>query len=1530
MSGAAESRPLTSLPSVQAPQQETIDLYGHAVPRSAVRSDFDHFSLGSDLLRYNGNPSRTLVFGAGNVGALAKSAQVIGLGGQAEDGKPFLGVALSQNPLPQAAGLTYASDMRLSFDSNLKDILANYTEPMSSGRLSGASIIGADRAAADYGITGKGSTVAIVDTGSDFSNDDMRHAVARDAKGVPVMLDADGQGIVLTRAKYLANIDASGRIMNYTAPTDKPLPYNATSVVFVNSTGVYLKTSQGKVPIYNSLYPILGSPVLDGTANVDWKIGNSPTDYIHSKSGIYRLGVEFQPSLEYGVLTVMLVPFLMVDSEQAGVYDTLVPDMSYAWYSFTVSIAGAFPQTNYLIPDKLSFDFTDEQPIKLGDGNEFLTYDYNKDGYSDFSAGTVGARVLDIWRVTDNKTQVLGADKSGYGGIVSAKLLEPMDPAGDYFGVMYDFQGHGTSTAATVASKGSADYKIYSNSTTYRLQGMAPDAKILPVKALWAGDAIYGWLYAAGFDQKDGRWGYTGDHRADIISNSWGISNFPLLKYGPGYDILSVVSSLLVLPDVLAKGYPGTVVVDSAGNNGVGYGSVSEPNTSPFTISVGATTNNVHLEYGPFANITRFGSSAAAYDDVADFSSRGPGLFGDPKPELMAVGSYGFTPSDVTVKIFGSKKDDANNDGAFALFGGTSMAAPMTAGAAALVVQEMKDKGEKVDPFKVKSILMSSAKDLGNDPFVQGSGRVDALSAVELAMGKAGKFSAYTESTVQNVVASLAPALSAYNSTLGIVDSGYLSASPAALSELPVADHRESRWFAGQIEQGNSSSTDIVVENPSNKDINVQVSSTIEKLVGRYEVRNSTKLFTVDPTHKEKQFGYAPAYYNVKELAGGDVPDADLMVAHVNFPFHSFMNSTELFADGLRIASVYAYDWHDLDGDGKVSFKETTMVNRGGSWGTTQEVRVGDPGAKFKGTPVVGVYPVPTVFSFWRGDRLVNSTSMNYTLTVDFYKRLPNPDVRVDGTLGDDAYLNVPAGGKASVRATIATRNDTMPGIYYGEILVKDAQHKNSVLMPVSYIVTTKPVQKDVPVVVSPGLQKQGPEIERGLGLRPNGYVGGLSDMMSRYSAGDWRSYYFSVKDPTITSMSLKVSWPHNSTSINAMAFGPDGRLISSSVPSGVFQEFAGWASNDWLGTSSVSEGGAFFFSQNSGERSTTLYVPVNQTGTYSVLLHNTLFHGESLYEPVSVEAKFSTLLPDTSPPKISAKLPDYVSGRVRVPVKIDDENAAGLSYSIDDKIQPTVQSGEKITLDGRELEEGTHHLTIESADTVGHSSSLSSKFIVDRTPPSVQVGARNGNSTTVFAGNDIYVKKGSTLLWNVTDANGIAINRVTLPNATATDAAPESSANVTSLADGSYKFSVLSTDKAGNRLAKSWSLTVDSVPPAAALAFAGQEIKGNAVIGIGAQDANMQSATLAIGYKTVDVTGMKEYTLDTTGLADGPYTATLTVLDKAGNVGTATAKVVVANVTPMISLAAAAGIAGGLAAGAAVAWIVASKRHRA
>ncbi len=1528
-----DSTPVESGPHVyqfeQLPSLDAVNIYGFTVPKSAIRSDFGAINLGD--LQYNGNPGRTLVFGKGDVGVLAGNAHVVGLGGGMEKDAPFMGVAVSQAPLPAGAGFLYSSDAPLQFDSISYNAPSDPSIPTSPGRYSGSSIIGSDAVAQKYNITGDGATVAIVDTGTDFSNPDMQHAVARDKHNIPIMLDADGQGIVLTQAKYIAKIDEqSGRIMNYSSSVNATLPEGITSTAYVNGTGVFLRTSEGKIPVYNSIYPYFATPVLEATASIDWKIGNDSQDYIKSKSGIYRFGVIYQLHMQLGYLVIEIVPVLVVDSEEAGVYDTVIPDMSYGWSLFSQTISRVHPQAGHLFTEP-TYDFTDEKPIRIGEGSEFMIYDHDKDGFPDYSIGTAGARVLDVWRVVENKTS-LNTD-TAYGSTVEAKLLEPIDPGGDYFGLMYDFQGHGTSTAATVASKGIDEYALYNNGTEYHLAGMAPDAKIIPVKALWLGDAVYGWLYAAGFDLQDGRWRYTGDHKADIISNSWGISNFPLLKAGPGYDLLSVMSSLLVLPKVLDNNYGGTVMVDSAGNSGLGYGTIGAPNASPLTISVGATTNNVHVGYAGFANITRFGSSAEAYDEVADFSSRGPSLLGDPKPELMAVGSFGFTPASVIVKNPESRPDNPRNDAAFTLFGGTSMAAPMVAGAAALVVQDMKDRGEPVDPFKVKSILMSSAKDLKNDPFVQGAGRVDAMSAIELSRGSEGMFSVYTTDTVKNILTAITPALSRYNFT-GII--GYGSDLSSNLAET-ASGPEESRWFAGQIEQGNSAATQVVVENPSSESIKVELSSTVEKLLERHQMNSTTRPFERDPTHSDVEFGYTPNYYNLTEMMGGRIPeDADLMVARVNFPFSSFLNSTELFADYMRIASVYSYDWHDSDENGHVAYKEINMVNRGGSWGTIQELRVADPATKFTGTPVIGVYPVPSIFSFWRGDREINATAMDYTLTVEFYKRMPNHEVQFDQNIvKDKAFLTVEPHSKASVGASVVTNDDTIPGIHYGEIIAK-SKSGHKVVMPVSYVVTAKPDSKEVPLVISPSKDL---DVDS---LRPNGYVGGLSDMTSRYTTGDWRSYYFSIQDKSITTMSLEISWPHNSTSINVMAFGPDGRLVATTVPSGVFEEFAGWPSNDWLGTSSFSEGGAFFFSQNNGGNSTVLQVPVNQTGTYSVLLHNTLFNGQSLNEPVTVEAKFSTILPDTTPPKIAVDVPRYIIGRQPVPVTVDDDNPGGLSYSIDGNVftrQQAVSSDPTqkfdIVLDGENLAEGPHRLYVETTDTVGHSSTVVSEFDVDRTPPSAEILLRYENGTEITPADNTFISGNVMLIWNVTDRNGVAAPvRVSLPNATLPVESTESSSlpiNSTLLADGQHQISITSTDVPGNSMTKSLQLQVDNTAPKTTISAPdGSELKGKIQIGVKAEDPNLRLVTLTVGdKKSIDVTGLEQHELDTADLQDGKYDLKLVAVDAAGNSGSAATTIAVANVRPQVESAAMLGILGGLAIGAGVAWFVASRRHR-
>ena len=245
--------------------------------------------------------------------------------------------------------------------------------------------------------------------------------------------------------------------------------------------------------------------------------------------------------------------------------------MSTSWKDFTRDSEEEKPDYD--------FDFTDEIPRKVGDGNEFLLYDFDDDGQFDYSAGTIGAQVLDIYGVINNEAKMHDTM-----GAINGTLLPPIDVNGEFFGVMTDQFGHGTASAATIASKGIQEYDIYNDTKKFTIKGVAPDSKIIPVKALWFGDIVYSWLWSAGFNNDDVEWKFSGSPRANIISNSWGVSNFPVFEYAPGHDLLSLILSALYVPGSLSDDYPGVLMVISAGNSGHGYGTIGFPSTSQSAI----------------------------------------------------------------------------------------------------------------------------------------------------------------------------------------------------------------------------------------------------------------------------------------------------------------------------------------------------------------------------------------------------------------------------------------------------------------------------------------------------------------------------------------------------------------------------------------------------------------------------------------------------------------------------------------------------------------------------------------------------------------------------------------------------------------------------------------------------------------------------------------------------------------------------------------------------------------------------------
>ena len=778
---------------------------------------------------------------------------------------------------------------------------------------------------------------------------------------------------------------------------------------------------------------------------------------------------------------------------------------------------------------------------------------------------------------------------------------------------MTDFVGHGTASTASITSNGVMEYDVYNNTKKYVIKGVAPDAKIVPIKALWFGDTVFAWLWAAGFENEEDSWKFTGQPRVDIISNSWGISNFPSLKSAPGMDILSLFESILATPKSLDDDYPGVTIVSSAGNAGPGYGTMGTPNSSPFGIAVGATTNNVFVGYGPFADQPRFGNTTSHFNHVVDFSSRGPGIIGDPKPDIMSIGAHGFTPSTM-LKLEKESKQES-----FSLFGGTSMAAPIVSGSAAILMEELKNQTKPYDSFTIKNILMSTATDLKNDPFNQGSGLVNVESALDFVNGQNEVFIVYNDASYKNIKQIFDPITESYNSTAIGFDQ----------FEIPTKTKPMTSWFGGHLSPGEKSSANFTIENPTENPMEIEIKSKKLTLIkkdlynGETKVRQQDLNYLKDPELKDKP-AYIPNYIELAdvklheklgEFFGDENPipeESSLLILNVNFPFNSFMNKTEeIYANDIKISSLYLYDWVDQNNNTKVTSDELSLVNRAGSWGTVQELRISDPNDKFEGTPLVGVYPVPTRFSYWAGDIKQNSTSMDYSLSASYYQKQDWSIIWPEST-----NVTVPAKDTSTVKINIALPNDIQPGIYQGFLTFEGNNH--TVNSPVSFVVKQPVNQKDKPILIS---GQQSEDV-----LYGNGYVKGAFDMANRYMAGDWRQYYFDIQDESINSAAIEFSWEHDDTNLSVFVMNPTGEIIQTNMPSGIFGHFLGWASLDWLGSSVFSQGGGFFPVKNKDNTSTVIYVPINQTGTYSILAHSTLFAGNSTTEPVTLAAKFSTI----------------------------------------------------------------------------------------------------------------------------------------------------------------------------------------------------------------------------------------------------------------------------------------------------------------
>ena len=357
----------------------------------------------------------------------------------------------------------------------------------------------------------------------------------------------------------------------------------------------------------------------------------------------------------------------------------------------------------------------------------------------------------------------------------------------------------------------------------------------------------------------------------------------------------------------------------------------------------------------------------------------------------------------------------------------------------------------------------------------------------------------------------------------------------------------------------------------------------------------------------------------------------------------------------------------------------------------------------------------------------------------------------------------------------------------YDGFLKFEGEH-HTANIPVSYVVVQK-VQKDTvfTFVGSDG------DVNFG-----NEYVKGAFDMTNRYMAGDWRQFYLDIDDSTINSASFELSWKNDNSNFSAFVLDPQGKIIGTNMPTGVFGHFMNWASLDWLGNSPFSQGGGFFPVKNKDDTSTLIFAPINQTGTHSLLIHSTLFEGKEITEPISLVAKFSTLTVDQIAPEIILELNKFLKSDDVIIPEIIEDNPSSVIYTLDGNLIQIDDSG----IDVSTLDDGSHTMIITAIDKFGLQSSQTFEFVVDKTLPNVEL--LSNNNTAVSKRLDIQV--------SISDQNMPESDYLSylLPNGDRIVDTKSYSFDTRDLEEGKYLIDIFVKDEAENSISSKIMFEID------------------------------------------------------------------------------------------------------------------------
>jgi hypothetical protein len=314
------------------------------------------------------------------------------------------------------------------------------------------------------------------------------------------------------------------------------------------------------------------------------------------------------------------------------------------------------------------------------------------------------------------------------------EFASPGSPAGSPVVTEEDFSTDGVNAptdggeafldASSIAAQGNESYDLSQYVSTahplpagcdIKIQGVAPGANVLALKVFAQNNdtTTSGFVQAVNYAVASG---------AKVINESFSAANFPDLAADAVRmaDDAAVAAGVTVVACSYDAGYTNTF---------------SPPATDPNVISVGASTTFRAYAQDTDGGINAPGANGRWVDNnISSLSSGGVDEAGGTL-DLVAPGDLNWALCDSDITLF---SDCTNENGAgspIQLTGGTSESSPLTAGAAADVIQAYAQThgGTDPSPALVKQILMSSATDVYAPATQQGAGLLNVAAAVRLA-----------------------------------------------------------------------------------------------------------------------------------------------------------------------------------------------------------------------------------------------------------------------------------------------------------------------------------------------------------------------------------------------------------------------------------------------------------------------------------------------------------------------------------------------------------------------------------------------------------------------------------------------------------------------------------------------------------------------------------------------------------------------------------------------------------------------------